>query len=138
MRLKGTVWFMPVLVASFLTYAWTAGSQVNIAGIVISLFFAGLSVMLIYASTLAYLVDVNPVCYKPFNNATRLERADEQGRSSAAVSSNSFVRGCLACVMSQIARPVQDAIGDGGLYTIFAGLLTMSSLGIMLVARESP
>jgi hypothetical protein len=64
--------------------------------------------------------------------------ADEQGRSSAAVSSNSFVRGCLACVMSQIARPIQDAIGDGGLYTIFAGLLTMSSLGIMLVARESP
>jgi len=63
MRLKGTVWFMPVLVASFLTYAWTAGSQVNIAGIVISLFFAGLSVMLIYASTLAYLVDVNPVCH---------------------------------------------------------------------------
>jgi hypothetical protein len=62
MRLKGTLWFMPVLVASFLTYAWTAGSHVNIAGIVISLFFAGLSVMLIYASTLAYLVDVNPVC----------------------------------------------------------------------------
>lgn len=40
--------------------------------------------------------------------------------------------------MSQIARPIQDAIGDGGLYTIFAGLLTMSSLGIMLVARELP
>jgi hypothetical protein len=137
MRLKGTVWFMPVLVASFLTYAWTAGSQVNIAGIVISLFFAGLSVMLIYASTLAYLVDVNPVCPQ-FPSSTRLKRADEQGRSSAAVSSNSFVRGCLACVMSQIARPIQDAIGDGGLYTIFAGLLTMSSLGIMLVARESP
>jgi len=39
--------------------------------------------------------------------------------------------------MSQIARPIQDAIGDGGLYTIFAGLLTMSSLGIMLVARKS-
>jgi MFS family permease len=63
MRLKGTVWFMPVLVASFLTYAWTAGSHVNIAGIVISLFFAGLSVMLIYASTLAYLVDSNPVSH---------------------------------------------------------------------------
>lgn len=38
--------------------------------------------------------------------------------------------------MSQIARPIQDAIGDGGLYTIFAGLLTLSSFGIMLVARE--
>lgn len=61
---------------------------------------------------------------------------DQQGRSSAAVSSNSFVRGCLACVMSQIARPIQDAIGDGGLYTIFAGMLALSSLGIMLVARK--
>jgi hypothetical protein len=47
------------------------------------------------------------------------------------------VRGCLACVMSQIARPIQDAIGDGGLYTIFAGMLALSSLGIMLVARKS-
>jgi hypothetical protein len=37
--------------------------------------------------------------------------------------------------MSQIARPIQDAIGDGGLYTIFAGLLALSSCGIMLVAR---
>jgi hypothetical protein len=65
-----------------------------------------------------------------------LSGADEKGRSSAAVSSNSFVRGCLACVMSQIARPIQDAIGDGGLYTIFAGLLALSSMGIMLVARK--
>ena len=39
--------------------------------------------------------------------------------------------------MSQIARPIQDAIGDGGLYTIFAGLLALSSMGIMLVARKS-
>lgn len=61
MRLKATVFFMPLLVASFLTYAWTADQHVNIAGIVVSLFFAGLSIMLIYASTLAYLVDSNPV-----------------------------------------------------------------------------
>ena len=77
MRLKGTVWFMPVLVASFLTYAWTAGSHVNIAGIVISLFFAGLSVMLIYASTLAYLVDVNPVRYPSTLSVELTNRADQ-------------------------------------------------------------
>jgi len=77
MRLKGTVWFMPVLVASFLTYAWTAGSHVNIAGIVISLFFAGLSVMLIYASTLAYLVDVNPVRYPSTLQFELTNRADQ-------------------------------------------------------------
>lgn len=123
---------MPLLVASFLTYAWTAGEHVNIAGIVIALFFAGLSVMLIYASTLAYLVDSNPVS-RP--DMEYLVSADvPQGRAGAAVSSNSFVRGSLACVMSQVAAPIQDAIGDGGLYTLFAGLLALSSLGILFVA----
>lgn len=38
--------------------------------------------------------------------------------------------------MSQIAAPIQDAIGDGGLYTMFAGLLALSCLGIMFIARE--
>ena len=45
MRLKSTIIGMPLLVASFLTYAWTAGEKVNIAGIVVSLFFAGFSLM---------------------------------------------------------------------------------------------
>lgn len=54
------------------------------------------------------------------------------------MSSNSFVRGSLACVMSQVAAPIQSAIGDGGLYTLFAGLLALSSLGILFIARESP
>jgi hypothetical protein len=39
--------------------------------------------------------------------------------------------------MSQIAGPIQKAIGDGGLYTMFAGLLALSSLGIVFIARES-
>lgn len=39
--------------------------------------------------------------------------------------------------MSQIASPILKSIGDGGLYTIFAGLLALSSLGIIFVARKS-
>lgn len=86
MRLKSTIIGMPLVVASFLAYAWTAGKTVNIAGIVVSLFFCGLSLMsvvptsplpdltryrLIYSSTLAYLVDANPV--------SRLSRANQLG-----------------------------------------------------------
>ena len=73
---------------------------------------------IIYAGTLAYLVDSNP------------------GRSAGAVSCNSFVRGSLACVLSQVAIPIQNGIGDGGLYTMFAALLALSCACSALIACE--
>lgn len=87
----------------------------------------------IYASTLAYIVDANV------------------GRSSSAVASNSSFRGLSAFVAAEIAVPlqvgslcltdtsfrthrvVQDAIGDGGLYTLWAGLMLLAELMILLV-----
>ena len=45
MRLKSTMIGMPLMVASFLSYAWTAGETVEIAGIIVSLFFCGFSLM---------------------------------------------------------------------------------------------
>lgn len=73
---------------------------------------------MIYASTLAYLVDSNP------------------GRSAGAVSCNSFVRGSLGCILSQVAIPIQNAIGDGGLYSIVAGLLAISTACLLFIAGE--
>ncbi|ADV21615.1 hypothetical protein I305_03357 [Cryptococcus gattii E566] len=75
MRLRSTVLAMPILIASFLAYAWTA---------------------------------------------------QEKGASSSAVSCNSMFRGICACVMSQVATPIQNGIGDGGLYTLFAGILAFA------------
>ncbi|OWZ64161.1 hypothetical protein AYX15_03986 [Cryptococcus neoformans] len=108
MRLRSTVLAMPILVASFLAYAWTAEKKVHIAALVVCLFFAGFSLLWIYSSTLAYVVDANP------------------GASSSAVSCNSMFRGICACVMSQVASPIQNGIGDGGLYTLFAGILAFA------------
>ncbi|WRT66560.1 uncharacterized protein IL334_003519 [Kwoniella shivajii] len=116
MRLKATFVAMPFLVLGFLAYAWTAEKKVHIAGIVISLVVSGFALLWIYSSTLAYLVDANP------------------GISSSAVSLNSLFRGVMACVMSQIAVPIRNAIGDGGLYTLFAGLLALSSAALVLIA----
>lgn len=109
---------MPLIIAGYLTYAWTTDFKANIAGPVIALFFAGFSLMFVYSSTLAYLVDSNP------------------GRSASAVSCNSFCRGAAACVMSQVAIPIQDGIGDGGLYTLFTGILCVSCAGLVLIACE--
>ncbi|KAK8864593.1 hypothetical protein IAR55_001843 [Kwoniella newhampshirensis] len=114
MRLKATFIAMPFIVASFLTYAWCAEEKVHIAGIVVSLFFAGASLMWMYSPTLAYLVDSNP------------------GLSAPSSSCASLMRGCLACIMSQIAVPIRNGIGDGGLYTLFAGLLAVGC-GIVIL-----
>lgn len=60
-----------------------------------------------------------------------------QGRSASAVSTNSFFRGISGCILSQVAIPIQKRIGDGGLYSIVAGLLALSSAGILLLICES-
>ena len=73
------------------------------------------------------------------------------GRSSSAVAANSSFRGVSAFVAAEIAVPLQvglselhrrvvscsrvlqDAIGDGGLYTLWAGLMLLAELMILLV-----
>lgn len=69
----------------------------------------------IYASTLAYIVDANT------------------GRSSTAVATNSLFRGVFGFIAAEVAAPLQNAIGDGGLYTLWAGLLIVSDLLIWLL-----
>ena len=69
----------------------------------------------IYSSTLAYIVDANI------------------GRSSTAVATNSFFRGVFGFVAAEVAAPLQDAIGDGGLYTIWTGLFVVTELLVLLV-----
>jgi threonine/homoserine/homoserine lactone efflux protein len=69
----------------------------------------------IYSSTLAYIVDANP------------------GRSSAAVAANSCFRGVAAFAFTLAAVPLQDSVGDGALYTLWAGLLVLCELLFLLV-----
>ena len=69
----------------------------------------------IYSSTLAYIVDANP------------------GRSSSAVAANSCFRGVAAFTFTLAAVPLQDCVGDGGLYTLWAGLLVFCEFLFLLV-----
>ncbi|OSX56433.1 hypothetical protein POSPLADRAFT_1160028 [Postia placenta MAD-698-R-SB12] len=65
--------------------------------------------------TLAYIVDANV------------------GLSSTAVATNSCIRGLFGFVATEIAVPLQNSIGDGGLYSMWAGLMVVSELLILLV-----
>ncbi|KAG2120059.1 hypothetical protein BD769DRAFT_1480814, partial [Suillus cothurnatus] len=85
-------------------YAWVCQERVNIAAVCVMLFLTGFLSVWTYTSILAYLVDANT------------------GRSSMAVAMN-----------SSIAVPLQDAIGDGGLYTLWAGLMVIVECMILLV-----
>ncbi|KAG1729679.1 MFS general substrate transporter [Suillus lakei] len=118
MRLESTKIAMVWSPLSVIGYAWVCQERVNVAAVCVMLFLAGFLSVWIYASTLAYLVDANI------------------GRSSTAVATNSSFRGLFAFAAAEIAVPLQDTIGDGGLYTLWAGLLVVAECMILLVTYK--
>ncbi|OAX41598.1 vacuolar DHA amino acid exporter [Rhizopogon vinicolor AM-OR11-026] len=115
MRLTSTLpamWFFP---PSIIGYAWVCEKHVHVAAICVMLFLSGFFSIWIYTSTLAYIVDANP------------------GRSSTAVATNSAFRCIFAFVATEVAVPIQDAIGDGGLYTLWGGIMIIMEVLILLV-----
>ncbi|KAI0754630.1 MFS general substrate transporter [Daedaleopsis nitida] len=115
MRLESTFFFMPFFPISVLAYGWVCEQHVNVAAICVTLLLSGFFSTCVYASTYAYIVDAN------------------SGRSSSAAATNSTFRGVTAFVATEVAVPLQDAIGDGGMYSLWAGLLVLSELMILLV-----
>ncbi|TFK48710.1 MFS general substrate transporter [Heliocybe sulcata] len=115
MRLESTKIMMVVLPLVSVAYGWLVQKHVHIAAVCVALFFCGFSSIWIYSSTLAYIVDANV------------------GRSSTAVACNSMFRGIFAFVATEVAVPLDNAIGEGGLYTLWAGLLVVTEALILLV-----
>ncbi|KAG1900729.1 MFS general substrate transporter [Suillus fuscotomentosus] len=105
MRLASTRPAMGFLPPAIIGYAWVCEKHVHVAAICLMLYLAGFLSTWIYASTLAYIVDANP------------------GRSSTIVATNSVFRCVFAFVAIEVAIPIQVAIGDGGLYTIWGGIM---------------
>lgn len=117
MRIKSTFPAMLFLPPLYIAYAWLVQKEVSVAGPVVILFFLGTAVMVIYSSTLAFIVDANP------------------GRSSSAVACNSLFRGLLACAASQSAEPILAKVGgNGAFYTGWAVILLIGQLALVLVA----
>ncbi|KAG1819638.1 MFS general substrate transporter [Suillus subaureus] len=106
MRLASTrpaMWFFP---PAIIGYAWVCERHVHVVAICIMLCLSGFLSTWIYASTLAYIVDANP------------------GRSSTVVATSSTFRCTFAFVATEVAIPIQVAISDGYLYTLW-GVIVM-------------
>ncbi|KAF8817571.1 MFS general substrate transporter [Phlegmacium glaucopus] len=115
MRLRSTLlgtWFLPPCVLAF---GWVCAKHVHISALCVFLFLCGFFLIWSYSSTMAYLVDAN------------------NGRSSTAVATNSAFRGISAFVATEVVVPLQDDVGDGWLYTIWAGLMLLSGSVTVLV-----
>lgn len=116
MRIKSTYPAFAFLPCLYIAYGWLVYFELHIAGPVIVLFFLGAgaflpcfghysqadewlappAIMVIYASTLAYIVDANP------------------GRSTSAVACNSLFRGVLAVrPLTSCACPVSGSDRTG-------------------------
>lgn len=115
MRLYSTIPGMILLPPAILGFGWASNETAHIAVICVMLFLCGLGAIWIYSSTLAYIVDSNV------------------GRSSTAVASNSSFRGTAAFVAMEVAVPLQDSLGDGWMYTLWAGLVVIAQLMLLLV-----
>ncbi|KAG2075910.1 MFS general substrate transporter [Suillus decipiens] len=115
MRLASTrpvMWFLPPAVIG---YAWVCEKHVHVVAICIMLCLSGFFSTWVYASTLAYMVDANP------------------GRSSTVVATNSAFRCVFAFVAIEVAIPIQVAIGDGDLYTLWGGIMIIMEALILAV-----
>ncbi|KAF8517404.1 vacuolar DHA amino acid exporter [Hysterangium stoloniferum] len=117
-RLQSTKPMMLVLPLSLIAYGWMAEKKVNVGGLCVALFFAGFSSIWIYSSTLAYVVDANV------------------GRSSTAVACNALLRGVAGFIAAEIAVPLQDGLGDGGLYTLWAGIMVVVNALVLLTLHK--
>ncbi|KXN88549.1 hypothetical protein AN958_07185 [Leucoagaricus sp. SymC.cos] len=107
-RLKSTtvgVFLFPTFIVAG---GWVTQQHAHIAAVVVMLFGGGFFCVMMYSSILAYIVDANI------------------GRSSSAVATNSVFRGVFAFLGTEVAVPMQDQLGDGWMYTIWAGIVLFS------------
>ncbi|GAA5968622.1 hypothetical protein JCM11641_007702 [Rhodosporidiobolus odoratus] len=118
MRIKSAYPALPFIPLLFIAYGWLAYYHVRIAGPVVVLFFLGAAIMVVYATTLSYIVDANP------------------GRSTSAIACNSLFRGVLACAASQAAEPILDEIYNGAFYTGWGIMLLVGEALVVLISLK--
>ncbi|KAK9480513.1 major facilitator superfamily domain-containing protein [Lipomyces japonicus] len=110
-----------ILVSSgLILFGWSAGKKVFWLVPLIGTFMFGFASLMIFTTTLTFLVDSMP------------------NRRSAAVSVNTFVRCIVAGIASFIAFPLINALGAGWLYTILTGISLVFLVLQVYVKKKGP
>ena len=100
-----------------LVYGWTIEKGLFVLVPEIGTFFFGIGMMIVFTTVTTYLVDAVP------------------GRSSSAVAMNNLIRNILACVGTIIGKPLIEALGNGVLFSILAGVSLASSACIWAIMK---
>ncbi|KAI8581539.1 hypothetical protein K450DRAFT_231796 [Umbelopsis ramanniana AG] len=119
-RLGGWVMWTSIAVEglAFIAYGWCIKMNVHFAWGLVCQFFLGFALMIPNVAITAYLVD----CFRT--------------RGASATACNNFVRYLMAGIGALIASAIDDALGDGVLYTICGGVLFLSSgLLVIVIAK---
>ncbi|KAF8884888.1 major facilitator superfamily domain-containing protein [Gymnopilus junonius] len=115
MRLKSTIicaCLFPMIVVGF---GWLSQKSAHISVIVVKLFLGGFLNNWLFSIIMAYIIDANP------------------GRSSTAAVAASAFRGVLAFTAAETAVPLQDNLGNGWLFTIWSGILSLAGVCTLIV-----
>ncbi|KAM3583814.1 hypothetical protein VKS41_003785 [Umbelopsis sp. WA50703] len=104
--------------AAFVAYGWCVRENVHFAWGLVCQFILGFTLMIPNVAITAYIVD----CFK--------------SRGASATACNNFTRYICAGVGSLLASVLDNALGDGILYTICGGLLVLSSSTLFVIIKK--
>ncbi|KAL1921080.1 uncharacterized protein VTP21DRAFT_11715 [Calcarisporiella thermophila] len=110
----GSFLFVP---AGALVYGWLLDTVSIVFLPLIGHFFVGLGIMLVFTGISTYLVDSMP------------------SRTASITAVNNFVRNLMAAVSALFAQPLVEALGDGWLAVLLAGINVLAGLLLLLVKR---
>lgn len=99
-------------------FGWTAQHKLHWALPLVGTFLFGIASMIIFGTTMTYLVDALP------------------GRGSSATAVSNLVRMILAAVATFVGEPLQNALGFGWLYTMW-GLLGLALVSLLVLLRRN-
>lgn len=99
-------------------FGWTAQHKLQWAIPLVGTFLFGIASMIIFGTTMTYLVDALP------------------GRGSSAAAVSNLVRMILAATATFVAEPLQNALGFGWLFTMW-GLLGLAMVILLVLLKRN-
>ncbi|CAO3570454.1 unnamed protein product [Mortierella alpina] len=112
------VFFLPL---GLMLFGWSVQAQLPIAYALVGIFLTGFGMMMVFSSTTTALVDAN----------------SDNNMSTSAVACNSFARGVTGAISGFACLPMQDAMGNGWLYTFWALMTLVGAAGLVLMVVKA-
>ncbi|KAF9105232.1 hypothetical protein BGX27_009717 [Mortierella sp. AM989] len=110
-----------ILPLGLLLFGWSVEMNYPLVAPLIAIFLVGFGMMMVFSSTTTALVDAN----------------SDNNMATSAVACNSFARGLAGALGGFTALPLNDAMGSGWLYTIWAFMTILGAFGLVLMVVKA-